>query len=232
MIDFSKLNLIPLHFNISIIRLRTVRLSFHLLYVLSLSPLVLSSHQALEMIAGVRSSFDGLLETVEWMDDETRAVAKQKVWSDKHLLGMGKWLPLARAAKWLMPHDSRDRILGEHDFSSTQDMHIQLIHKLEHKTSTIWTANFNIDDILLSRISQSVTDSMRNSYLLVLTLNVVFDILLLFIYIYMCYYIILYKVFWYLQSAAISEKIGYPDWINNDTRLNEEYKGVRYYTLN
>ena len=29
-----------------------------------------------------------------------------------------------------------------------------------------------------------------------------------------------------LQSAAIHENIGYPDWINNDTRPNAEYSGV------
>ena len=31
------------------------------------------------------------------------------------------------------------------------------------------------------------------------------------------------------QSAAIHENIGYPEWILNDTRLNDEYKGVRKY---
>ena len=32
------------------------------------------------MIEGVKAAFDGMLETVEWMDSETRKVAKEKVW--------------------------------------------------------------------------------------------------------------------------------------------------------
>lgn len=31
------------------------------------------------MIEGVKAAFDGMLETVEWMDSETRKVAKEKV---------------------------------------------------------------------------------------------------------------------------------------------------------
>jgi len=32
--------------------------------------------------------------------------------------------------------------------------------------------------------------------------------------------------FFCLQSGRISEKIGYPEWLFNDTRLDEEYEGV------
>jgi len=35
--------------------------------------------QALSMIAGVRKAFDELLEEVDWMDADTRVIAREKV---------------------------------------------------------------------------------------------------------------------------------------------------------
>ena len=35
--------------------------------------------QAIEMIEEIESAFNNLLKTVEWMDDETRVIAEEKV---------------------------------------------------------------------------------------------------------------------------------------------------------
>ena len=74
----SSVAILFFHFDYSIVSRKVTGImyaEFCILYVVTICLI----HQALEMIHNIREAFNELLEENDWMDDETRAVAREKV---------------------------------------------------------------------------------------------------------------------------------------------------------